>query len=79
MQVIYRHFDILSLGIFIGPIVILIGLLLLKKSKRISKILIASGVLYFALAVALSYRFVQSEKELVQLREREQKIEGRSQ
>lgn len=37
-----------GLGIFIGPIVILIGLLLLKKSKRISKGLIVMGILYFA-------------------------------
>ena len=70
MQVICRHFDILSLGIFISPIVILIGLLLLKKSKRISKMIIAVGVLYFVVAAALTYRFVQGEKELVQLRER---------
>lgn len=75
MQVIFRHFDILSFGIFVGPAVVLIGLFLLKKMKRISKILIALGSVYFLLSAGFIWQFVEGEKRIIQLRERAKEAE----
>lgn len=73
MQVIYDHYEGLSLGIFIGPIAIIIGLFLRKKRKGPAKALMIFGLIYFVVASLLVYQFVQGEKQIIQQREQAEK------
>jgi hypothetical protein len=72
MQVIYNHYEVLSLGIAIGPIVFILGLFL-RKRKGLSKTLIIFGLIYFIGSSLLIYQFVQGEKQIIKQREQVEK------
>lgn len=65
---IYDHYEILSLGIFIGPLLIIAGFFLRKK-KPLSRFFMSIGIIYFMLSSVLVHQFIQGEKEIVKLRE----------
>lgn len=68
MQTLYANFEILSLGIFFGPIII-IAAILLRKKKSLSRTLGFVGTAYFITASSLVYKFIQGENELARARQ----------
>ena len=68
MQLLYANFEILSLGVFIGPVLIITAFLF-KKRRALSRTLLIFGGAYFILSAILVYKFVQGEKELARARQ----------
>jgi len=68
MQSIYANFEILSLGVFAGPVII-VAAILLRKKKALSRTLLIIGGAYFILGSVLVYKFVQGEKEQARARQ----------
>lgn len=72
MQAIYDHYEILSLGVIIGPIAFIAGFFL-RKRRVLSRTLLVFGIVSFVFSSLLVYKFIEGEKEIARIRESQEK------
>jgi hypothetical protein len=67
MRFIEMNFKLLCLGVFLGPILMIVAFLL-KKRKWLSRAVFLAGTIYFLIGSILIFNFIRGEKELSQSR-----------